>query len=78
MHPSSLAHPHILFIDAVRIELEKDMDTDDTIIRLQKRLSRDIKHGHSLDDAFRHFDRNGDGELDIDEGKHKYKYKAEI
>ena len=54
------------------------MDTDDTIIRLQKRLSRDIKHGHSLDDAFRHFDRNGDGELDIDEGKHKYKYKAEI
>eukprot|EP00606_Chrysophyceae_sp_TOSAG23-5_P000755 GSChrysophyteH2.ASY1.ANO1.454.1 assembled CDS len=55
------------FIDSCRAELEKGDITDDIILLLQKRISRDMKHGGDVNAIFAKMDRNGDGELDIDE-----------
>lgn len=55
------------FIAAVESEMSKDQQSDDILIRLQKRLSRDEKNGHDLMEAFERMDRSGDGEIDIDE-----------
>jgi len=54
-------------VASLEYEVAKDEQTDDIIIRLQKRLSRDEKHGRTLMDAFERFDRDKNGEIDIDE-----------
>jgi len=55
------------FADACRAQLLKDDVADDVILRLQKRIAGELKHGQTINDIFREMDRNDDGELDIDE-----------
>jgi Ca2+-binding EF-hand superfamily protein len=55
------------FLHAIRLELKADQVADDVLIRLQKKISRDMKHGHSLLDEFEKMDKDGSGELDVDE-----------
>lgn len=55
------------FLHAIRLELTADQVADDVLIRLQKKISRDLKHGSSLLDAFEKMDKDGSGELDVDE-----------
>lgn len=55
------------FIAALESEVAKDQQSDDILIRLQKRLSRDEKNGQELMEAFDRMDRSGDGEIDVDE-----------
>jgi Ca2+-binding EF-hand superfamily protein len=51
----------------LRAEVTSDLQTDDVIIRLQKKVSRDMKHGYNLLDEFEKMDKDKNGELDVDE-----------
>lgn len=50
-----------------RQEMREDDQLDDILGRLKRRISRDMKKGQSLADAFYAMDTDGDGELSIDE-----------
>jgi len=55
------------FIEALRGEASKEEQVDDVIVHLRNRISRDLKHGKTLESEFYDMDRNGDGELDVNE-----------
>lgn len=49
------------------IDDRADLLADDVLERLKKRISRDMKHGVNITQTFDSMDKDGDGELDIDE-----------
>lgn len=55
------------FIDALTTEARSDDIVDDILTRMRKKLSREEKHGHDIEQIFTEMDKDNSGDIDIDE-----------